>query len=488
MTKFKRLICLFLVIALSASLFVGCGKSGNNSGNGSDGLVDMNITDDITLTYTYWEDHIIINELVAKFKEKYPNIEVKATEYDTGSYTSELMNLAAAGDLPDVFWLLECDFAISNGYLGDMSKLWEADQETENTIPSINKYKLGYFGTDQKWTTPVKYFPSTAFANKYLFERKGKEMPAMDMSWETFEKTVEDMTMPDDDGMPIYGVSEGCTVITWYPVAADPNCIGEFGWNGEEFDMENWAYGLTLEAKWANKLDYYSSYKSSNDIAIDTEIFGEEVFAQDRGNAAFRLDQWWCWERYWITDNFIENDVIWVPYVMPHTEANKESTNMMCIMDFGGLNQYTQYKREAYELLKYTTWGADGWRDKLELYPTLYTDDGSRLIEKNNMPICTDQDVWDGFRLVHPGEDDKYGRGPWFDYFIPYCQKAYAVPYGGQQIPGFTTWLEETGYRTIEEDVIQNGKNAYDYVDELERTGKAKNEERLKDIKELLQY
>lgn len=485
MTKFKRLLCLFLVIAMSASLFAGCNK---DSGEEEEqGLVDMT-TEDITLTYTYWEDHIIIKALLEKFKERYPNITVNDQEFETGTYTSELMNLAAAGTLPDVFWLLECDFAISNGYLADMTTLWEGDPDTKNTIASINEFKLGYFGTDQKWTTPVKYFPSTAFANKYLFDRKGKEMPALDMSWETFEKTVEEMTMKDDDGFPIWGVSEACTVITWYPVANDPDCIGEFGWNGEQFNMESWAYGLNLEAKWANKLDYTSSYKTPPIWEDNVAIFGEEVWAQDRGNAAFRLDQWWCWERFWITDQFIENNVIWVPYVMPHTEANKDSTTMMSVMDFGGLSQSTQHKREAYELLKYTTWGQEGWKDKLEIFPTLYTEDGSRLLERNNMPICTDQEIWDGFRAWHPGDDDELERGKFFDYFIPYCQNAKAVPYGGQQIPGFNTWLEESGYRDIETEVIENGKNAYDYVDELEKAGKEAYLERQKDIKELLQF
>jgi multiple sugar transport system substrate-binding protein len=495
MTKFKRLWSLLLVVVLSASMFAGCnGNSGTT--NAVAEMTPMNTTDEITLTYAYWEDQVIQGPLEERFHELYPNITIEDVYFESASgYTTELSNMAAASNLPDVFWVLSAEQAIRNGWLADITNLWESDDEAMNeTIPSINEFKLGYLYTGRKFTTPVKYFPSVAFANKALWDSKNMEMPDVDMSWETFEAEVEKFYgQLDDNGKPLYGVSESCTVITWYPVANDATCEGEFGWDGTEFNMESWAYGVNLETKWTNGAtvddpdSWKTAYKSSNNIDVDSAIYEQDSYwAQDHGKVAFRMDQWWCWDRYWDKDWMIEeNGVVWVPYVMPHTEANKDSTRMMATIDFGGISAACQYKREAYEWLKYSTWGADGWKAKLEIYPTAYTADGT-LFDKNNCPITTNQEVWDGFRAWHPGDDDELGRGKWFDYCIPYFQNALAIPYGAQQIPGFEAFLEESGYREKETEIIaSNIQNANDYVEEFEAIGKENVDKALQEVKDL---
>lgn len=493
MTKFKKFWCLFLVVVLSASMFVGCGDD-EQSTTGDTGLVAMNTTDNITIRYAYWEDQVIQQPLAARFHEKYPNITIEEVYFETADgYTAELSNLAAAGDLPDVFWILSAEQAIRQGWMADMTAYWENDPDARETIPSLDQMKLGYFYTGKKFTTPVKYFPTVAFANKALWESKNMEMPdEKNMTWEVFEKEVEKFHgQLDDNGKPLYGVSEAVTVITWYPVANDPTCEGEFGWDGSEFHMQSWAYGVNLETKWTNGAtidnpdSWKTAYKSSNNIDVDSAVYEQsDYWAQDHGKVAFRLDNWWCWDRYWDKDWMIkENGVIWVPYVMPHTEANKDSVRMMATMDFGGISAGFKYKREAYEWLKYSTWGSEGWKAKLEIYPTAYTADGS-LFDKNNCPITTNQEVWDGFRAWHPGADDELGRGKWFDYCIPYFQKALAIPYGAQQIPGFEAFLEESGYRAKEEAIIaSNQQTANENVEEFEKIGKENFEKALTDIK-----
>ena len=70
-------------------------------------------------------------------------------------------------------------------------------------------------------------------------------MKLMCMWW-----TSESLTTGDGQG---WGVSESVTVITWYPIASDADCIGEFGWNGKEFDLTNWADGMEIEKGWIDK-------------------------------------------------------------------------------------------------------------------------------------------------------------------------------------------------------------------------------------------
>ncbi len=65
----------------------------------------------------------------------------------------------------------ECDFAIQNDLLGDMTAFWENDPEADNVLTTINEGKFGYYGTDKKWATPVKFFPEVVYANKTVFDQ-----------------------------------------------------------------------------------------------------------------------------------------------------------------------------------------------------------------------------------------------------------------------------------------------------------------------------
>lgn len=475
----KRLLCLLLVVALSGSLFTGCSKRVNRVS--VEGLIDMNTTDKFTLQYTYWQDNMIVEELAKAFMAKYPNITVKPTEFEVTANNNEIIALSGAKNLPDVFWLLNtCDFAIEGGMLYDMTPLWEGDPDTKNLIPGIEKYKIGYFGTDNKWITPVKFFPTSAWVNKQVFEDNNKPMPSKDWTWAEFEDTVEKMTFKDKNQKYIFGISEAITVITWYPIASDQDCIGEFGWDGTSFDMTNWAYGLNLESKWVN-----GGQKASNDLT-ELEAYGLTTYAQDCGQAAMRTDAWWCWEDFWMTSSFIDNNVIFVPYAMPHVEG-VTSNNYIATMDMGAMAASTQHPREAYELLKWMTWGTEGWNIKLEKYPTLYDETNERYVSKKDCPITADNGVWEKFRTWFPGADDTYGRGEYFDKMLEIAKTGNWVCYGGCQIPGFTTWLDDNynGTIKVETEVITNKKDANDYVSDLEDLANQSNKERLEQIKTL---
>ncbi len=522
----KKLLSLALVVALTGSLLTACGSSDKEEGSTDSGvssggqtLRPVDTETPMTLSYTCWQDIEIAQKLEAEFERIYPNIEVEVEQFDVGSNNDELQARAATGNLPDCFWLLGSpDVFITNGLLMDMTLLWEADPDSKNIIKGINEYKIGYLGTDRKWTTPVKFFPTAAFVNLDLFLRNNEEMPDMDWTWEEYEETVKNMTMKDKQtGVQLFGLTEGCTVITWYPIASDKECIGEFGWNGTEYDMENWAYGMELEAEFVkngNRPEWDATLKTEQ----LTNYYGQDIlYPQDYGYSAIHTDNWWTWEDYWITDPWIvENQVVFVPYVMPHTEE-AQGGNYIATMDMGGISPYTQHAREAYELLKFMTWGTEGWEYKLVHYPdcieeSTATEDEStsRHVSKNNMPITLDEDVWDGFKKWHPnsetGDDliiDLYGaeydRSEYFDYFMEEVKNGTWVCYGGQQIPGFDTWLQNIyfgndgqqnygydGGLGIELAVIYGNASAYDYYPQLQESGNQINKEKLQEIEDYL--
>lgn len=501
MKNIKKLLAILLVLAMTIGLLAACGGTGkqedetpststqtqtdetDSSSEETDAddeeseeavaeeksLPPMT-TEDITLTYASWENEVLKTFLAEKFMEKYPNITVEVITLPLDGYNDALLNLIASGQMPDAFWILgECDFAISNQLLGDMTEYWENDPEADNVLKTINEGKFGYYGTDRKWATPVKFFPEVIFANKALFEKLNVEMPPMDWTWEEMVEYIKKMTIPEQG---IFGFNQYRRIVTWYPVAADDECWGEFGWDGKSFDFTNWADGINLEAELINGGYHAPPFDSDEAEAA----FGDRtMWAADSGKIAFQFDAWWTFNNLFAQDSYLEKGLIYVPYLVPRAKGTK-SIHTMGTLDFGGISSATEHPREAYELLKFMNWNEEGWLAKIEAYKTLTNPDGSRL-SVDALPITLSENVWKEVRQFFPGDDDPYGRGPWFDYFLEHCKEP--IPYGGTMIPGFSTFLGE-GYAGVEDSVINGGVNAQDLVQDLNEKANAANREAMK--------
>lgn len=495
----KKVLCLTLAVAMTGSLFTACGKKEEKK---QVATLSPMTEDEITLTYQFWEDGPIVDSLNKEWAKKYPNITVKPSEVLVTDNNTNLTNYLGTDNMPDVFWVLGTpDFAITNGMLTNMDGMWSADPDTKNVIGGINEFQLGYLGTDGKWTTPVKFFPTEAWLNMNYFTTHNADMPSTDWTFEDMESLAESLTTGDGQG---WGVSEAVTVITWYPIASDADCIGEFGWNGKEFDLTNWADGVEIEKGWIDK-----GYKAPAVIEGT-----DNQFPQDLGMVAMRLDNWWCWERYWDKDEMYTRHVYWVPYVLPHTEDNSSSDTYLATMDFGGIYADCAYPREAYEVLKYFTWGPEGWTYKLSKYDEIVAvgaeGDGasvSGLVPGpiNNCPITTDDTIWEEYQKKHPttlaGGDtegkDQYGidRAPYFDSFFETVKNSKWTCYGSAQIPGFDTWLANNynsatmydGFEGVEKWVFEGGGDPADKVADLTESANQTNQDYINQIKSVLE-
>jgi len=487
--KLKKLICLGLVAAMTVTCFSACKRT--PSGGGSTGLEEMDTTTKMTLSYMYWDDDggVLGKELAKSFTEKYPNITVEVIPTTTADVNQQISDMHAASNTPDAFWYVnEIDTPIYNAYWTDMTQYFENDPENDNIIKGIKEYKIGYFGTDYKWATPIKFFPQVAWVNKQFFEDNSLDMPNTEWTWEEFEDVIEKSTMGGANGRYGQKQSFGLTAaggsypVTWYPFAADDACIGEFGWDGSQYNMDNWADGLNLQRDYLAKnwlIDESGNMPFTNLPANLEAVYGEQVYAQDAGYVAIRADKWWCWHSFWNNPDqgFIANKVIFAPYIQPHLSTTEGKTNV-CVYDMGGISQWTDHPREAYELLKYMTWGADGWLKKMELYSTYETDEMPNATLRTyqiDVPITLDEEVWEKFRALewYPQEGDEYGREEYFTKFFDLVKEKYWAGLGATQIPGFSTWLDTAyhGEVLIETQVLYEGGDAHEMVDELEKTG-----------------
>lgn len=509
MRKMKKFLCMLVTVTMLGTVFTACGNGTDpnekndtqketktdapdnaeseeqnnaeeeeNAGEET-GLPPMT-TDEITLTYVHFDNETLVPYLAEKFMEKYPNIKVETQYYVADDeYNNTILNMVNNQETPDCLMILgNCDFALSNQILGDMTEYWEADPENQNILPTINEAKMGYYGTDTKYATPMKFFPDAIYADMSVFEKLNVEMPSTDWSWDEMITAIKAVTSPNDG---IYGFNQFHSLVTYYPVAADPSCIGEFGWDGKSFHMENWAKGVNQWAELVNG-KFHAPYFDTDEMEAWT---GDRTsWAGSTGKIGFQLDTWWTYLNLFDTDEYKEKGIEFVPYTTPVVEGSG-SKNVFGVLDFGGISSGTEHPREAYELLKWMGWGVEGWKHKVEAYKTLKAADETPIYRQSMpLPITLDEEVWNGMKEFYPStehenpteEDKKYG--PYFDAFFEKC--IHVIPFGDTQIPGFVNFIAGA-YTGIEDSVRLEGKNATDYIADLEEKANQYNKEAMQE-------
>lgn len=502
----KKVLALLLVVTMSVACFTAC--SGQKKAKKQ--LRPINTTDPITLNYLFWEDTPIFTKILEDWNAKYPNITIVGEEVLTGTFTETLKAYFAADKAPDIFGIIgSCDFAIENGMLLDMTDLWELDDEHTKVIKGINEFKIGYFSTDYKWCTPIKFYPDAAFVNKYMVtEYANMDMPSQDWTWEEYDEFLTTVSKKTYNNVPLIGLTApgGCLPVTWYPLASDGDCVGEFGWtegeDGGSYDMENWATGLNLQRDWIQ----------THVLVLDgseyiTNTYGEGVIPQDEGYVAVRNDHWYSFTRFFDNEEqpMLGNNVIFVPYMQPHmSTVDKSQHTFISTMDIGGIKStQVEYAVEAYEALKFFTWGAEGWKAKLKYYPDMIEEavDGGAFVTgakmASNFPINTDDEVWSAFEAIYTTGEDKYGRFDYFKDFFARVKEARWVCLGAPQIPGFGTWLDEYYFKEdfegsgtyvgIEDYVFNGGGDATAYYKQIEEAGNEYYRNKLNEIEVMLQ-
>lgn len=458
-TLLSVILAVFLLVA-------GCSSSDDtpsDSNTGSDdGAGETEETADlppmtdeeITLTYASWQNLELQRFLADKFMEKYPNITVEIVELEQEGWNDHLTNLASTGDLPDVFWYMgNVDVPIRNMWLGDFTEFFEADPETDNILDTlVNK---GYFDGERKMAAPAAYQPYTVFLDENLFEQQNVDMPSPDWTYSEMLDLIEKMTIPEEG---IFGYNTYTQIFTMAPIV-NADADGEFGWDGEQYDMTTeWADSITQHAEFVRNGNHAPFFDTDEAEAA----FGDrELWAASSGRVAMQLDAWWTVDLFG-TDEFADKGIKWVPYVVPQGD-DATSLNKPAFVDFGSISDATEYPREAYELLKFFGWGREGWEAKLEAFKTLEREDGELVFSHpDGLPLIKDQDIWDELRTLLP-------EGQYYDDFL--ARATHPIPLGGAAMPGFQTFLDEVyfggEYDNVERAIIEGEVNAHDIAPNL---------------------
>ena len=345
-------------------------------------------TENITLTFARWGLHEkgeteARDAQLKAFMEEYPNITVESVNIDQGAWAEGLYTLAAAGTLPDVFWVFSVTEAVMNGWALDTTEFFDMDMESEEIFPRVAEIaKID----GRRYMMPTVMFPHVMFMNKTLFEKYDVPMPSYDWTVDEFIELAKELSHPADF---FFGTSNPL-----YPDLFDAwyNGRSMFGWDGESFHIgEEWIRAMNMRYEFIDtKVLEWMSPEEKEKVLGDPNAWPPGF-----GRSAMHID--WPWTKAYFFDVVTQRSGHeFTIYPLPKGPTGAQ----MAIVDFGVISAATQHPRESWELQKWTSWGADAALIRQKAYREV----GAPL---SRMPVITNEEVWADIIENAPNEDFK---------------------------------------------------------------------------------
>lgn len=199
----KRIIASILTCAMAASLFIGCGSAGGNTKEGAaveeapaaeeggeESAAPAASNEELsgTLTFAIWDnnlnDFIEENDMVGKFQEQYPNVDVEVEKIkDDSEYWNAMKMRASANQLPDIMFNKPFTLSRFKDYLIDLS----GTEACAN-----NELASGYALDGKVLGIPMTSGYEYVFYWKDMFAEAEVEVPTTWPEFEAAAKTLQD--------------------------------------------------------------------------------------------------------------------------------------------------------------------------------------------------------------------------------------------------------------------------------------------------------
>lgn len=201
----RKVLATLLTCVMTASLLAGCTSTGSaetkdtqgtsaetgNAEEGAENTEAANASDkDLsgTLTFAIWDNNlnefIEDNDMVGKFQEQYPNIDIEVEKIkDDSEYWNAMKMRASANQLPDIMFNKPFTLSRFKDYLVDLS----GTQASAN-----NDLASGYAIDGKVLGIPMTSGYEYVFYWKDMFEEAGVEVPTTWPEFEAAAKTLQD--------------------------------------------------------------------------------------------------------------------------------------------------------------------------------------------------------------------------------------------------------------------------------------------------------
>jgi multiple sugar transport system substrate-binding protein len=210
-------------------------------------LVPAVFAQDTVIRYANWnlgteEENNLQRQMIAAYEEANPGVTIEIVDMSgDGGWDEKLTNLAARGELPDVFMANNTPLYVQNGWAADLTELVTSNPNWEN-VPQVIKDAVTYDGVVRG--LPAALFVMGYFANQDLFEAANLDAPTYGVSVEDFVAATTSLT---DVQQGLLGLDETEFIMGWYPSTQDSN-LQWFGFDGEHMNYNSDAFKAGVQA------------------------------------------------------------------------------------------------------------------------------------------------------------------------------------------------------------------------------------------------
>nr|WP_041085883.1 ABC transporter substrate-binding protein [Jeotgalibacillus soli] len=345
MMKRKLFASLSMSVLLAGGILAGCGGSDSDNGASSEASGEKT-----TITLAGWggnpTEQDLLNETLADFEEKNPDIDVKL-EVIADQYMDVIKTRLIGGEGPDVFYLdaFEAPALIETGVLEPLDQ-YVTD---EFDIEDFEKPMLEAFQQDgTTFGFPKDYSTLALFYNTKLFAEAGVEVPT---TWDEFREVSKALTK---DG--VYGFGAAPELARLYYIAES------MGGKVVDDNMASFGSEEVVQAL-QPFIDQHNIDKTSAQPSEVGASWGGDMFGQQRAAMVIEGN----WNIPYLEETFpeLEYATAEVPTI------NGEKGTMAFTVSYV-MNAASEKKEASWRLIEYLTGkeGMETWTSKGFALPT----------------------------------------------------------------------------------------------------------------------
>ena len=147
-----------------------------------------------------------VTHAIARFKPRYPNVEIKVQYTPTTSwaeYINQLMNALSSGESPDVLNIATEGVAtlVGRNLLYDLSDILATDPQAKELLADVEPNLLNALRYNGKLDLlPTEWNTVVVFYNTDMFQEAGIAPPAVGWTWDDLLATAQKLTKRDASG------------------------------------------------------------------------------------------------------------------------------------------------------------------------------------------------------------------------------------------------------------------------------------------------
>ncbi|NWF68482.1 MAG: extracellular solute-binding protein [Chloroflexi bacterium] len=299
----------------------------------------------ITLRYANWnvgteEENNIQRQLVAAYVEANPNVTIEFVDMSgDGRWDEKLTNMAARGELPDVWMADVTPYYIQSGWAANLNDLVAEDADWQN-VPAALQEAVTYSGN--VLALPTAQFVMGYWVNQDLFEAANLDAPAYGVSVEDFFAATGALNNVQQG---VLGLNEMEPILGWYP-STQNSALGWFGFDGTHMNYNSDAFRAAV-ATAIEMLPQTWQGLSEEQRAAFTSQGPWELFLNQEVGAQ--------WDGGWVVPGYVQNatfnwDFVGIP-----------GGNQAMVADLLVISATTADLQAAYDFAKWMSFSSEGY-------------------------------------------------------------------------------------------------------------------------------